>query len=190
MKINIVDIEATCWDDGTPRDKSEIIEIGIVQLETDTHEIVKSKSIAITPVTSTVSEFCTKLTGWTVEELDRIGIKFSEAMDVLTGEFDSKKLTWGSWGYYDKNMFEDQCRINKISYPFSTSHINVKEKMQDRFGKYVVRGMPTGLRVLGLTLEGRHHNGLDDALNIAKIYSKLLQLGDKSYVEVQTGKRI
>ena len=35
-------------------------------------------------------------------------------------------------------------------------------------------GMERALKYYGMTLDGRHHNGADDAANIAKIVSRVL----------------
>ena len=44
-------------------------------------------------------------------------------------------------------------------------------------GKYRARGMTDMLDSLGLELEGRHHSGIDDTLNIARVVVELLQRG-------------
>lgn len=170
--MNIVDVESTCWDDPIEdrKNTSEIIEIGIVQIDMGTFEINKCESIIIKPSESTVSEFCTTLTGWTQEKVDVNGIGFEDALELLINNYDSKNLPWGSYGEYDKNMFIRQCNRRGLSYPFSDEHTNIKELLRKK--NYKIKGLQSALREFGLTFVGRHHNGLDDAINISSVYAK------------------
>jgi inhibitor of KinA sporulation pathway (predicted exonuclease) len=49
------------------------------------------------------------------------------------------------------------------------NHISLKHQYADIKGIKGV-GMPTALKMEGLTMEGTHHRGIDDAKNIAKIF--------------------
>eukprot|EP00928_Gymnodinium_smaydae_P062687 TRINITY_DN46497_c0_g1_i1.p1 TRINITY_DN46497_c0_g1~~TRINITY_DN46497_c0_g1_i1.p1 ORF type:complete len:265 (-),score=27.70 TRINITY_DN46497_c0_g1_i1:234-1028(-) len=59
--------------------------------------------------------------------------------------------------------------------PWLRCWCNVKVPFEARYGKRM--GMKGMLQRLGLTLEGRHHSGIDDARNIAKIVVTLLRQG-------------
>ena len=170
-EIIIVDLEATCWEqDGDyQKQQSEIIEIGICKLNTLTGEITASQGILIKPVRSEISEFCTRLTSITPQMVEQHGITLSEACSTLEKEYDSKQLTWASYGAYDKTMLKEQCRRFGIAYPMSDHHINVKVLFSDTHGLAKGIGMSRALRMLKLPLEGTHHRGVDDAKNIAKI---------------------
>lgn len=54
-------------------------------------------------------------------------------------------------------------------------------KKEIRFIKDVqkppVKGMPDMLNICGLKLEGKHHSGIDDAMNISKIVISCLEKG-------------
>src|SRR5438874_1629983 len=96
--ILIIDVESTCWEGAAPpNEESEIIEIGYFVLETGSLERTGSGSIIVRPDRSTVSEFCTKLTTLTQEQVDG-GTGFSEACSKLKNELDSASLTWASYG--------------------------------------------------------------------------------------------
>ena len=113
--INIIDLEATCWNGKIPPGQvNEIIEIGICQLHTETGEISKNKGILIKPERSEVSPFCTELTTITQELLDAEGITFIEACKILRTEYQGHQHTWVSYGQYDLNMMKKQCKFRDI----------------------------------------------------------------------------
>jgi Inhibitor of the KinA pathway to sporulation, predicted exonuclease len=167
-KILIIDLEATCWDGKVPTgQRSEIIEIGISLLDTVSGEICESRSILIKPRHSEVSLFCTELTTITQKLLDEEGIGFTQACDILRAEY--SQYTWASYGAYDINMMQSQCRERGVWYPLSEDHINVKMLFAERKGLKKRVGMAGALYILDIPLEGTHHRGIDDAKNIAKI---------------------
>lgn len=169
-KIIIIDLEATCWQGIQPKDQvSEIIEIGICVLDIPTGTISKNKGILVKPAKSKVSQFCTELTTITQEMLDKDGIPFQEACQLLRTEYDAYQYTWASYGAYDLRMLKNQCKIRNVDYPLSQDHINVKELFTQVKGLNKKVGMKGALHILDLPLEGTHHRGVDDAKNIAKI---------------------
>lgn len=173
-KIIVVDVEATCWDDRekTRRD-SEIIEIGVCLLDVKTGKITNTRGIIVRPESSEVSEYCTELTTLTQDVVDG-GISFWEATGILMDEYRARERTWASYGQYDWFQFHKECEQKKVSYPFSSCHINVKNlfALMNRLTKE--KGMAKALRICDIPLEGTHHRGKDDAYNIAKILRKLL----------------
>lgn len=175
-EILIVDLEATCWEqDGDyQRRRSEIIEIGVCKMDADTGEIIRNEGILVKPVHSEISKFCTRLTSITPEMVDRDGVSLAEACQMLRDKYNSSRLTWASYGGYDRTMLRDQCAKFGVKYPMSTDHINVKVFFSEayRLGRGI--GMDGALRMLKLPLEGKHHRGVDDARNIAKILHNLL----------------
>ncbi|RYZ53122.1 MAG: exonuclease domain-containing protein [Sphingobacteriales bacterium] len=172
QKIIVVDLEATCWNEETPQgQEQEIIEIGICILDTVDGSISANKGILIKPERSEVSPFCTQLTTITPALLEREGIGFEAACAILRDEFQAHQYTWASYGAWDRNMMRSQCNLLDIAYPFSAEHINVKEMFARRKGLKKRTGMNGALNILGLPLEGTHHRGVDDALNIARILS-------------------
>ena len=106
--------------------------------------------------------------------VERDGISLREACQKLEERYQSKKLTWASYGAYDRTMLIEQCTRFGVAYPMSRQHINVKVLFSDvyKLGKSI--GMPGALRMLSLPLEGTHHRGIDDAKNIAKILYRLM----------------
>src|SRR5690242_16971374 len=105
-QILIIDVEATCWDGPTPQgQESEIIEIGLCLLETATGRRHSKRSILICPERSTISPFCTQLTGLTQEQVQQ-GISFTDACALLQIEYQSHQRIWASYGDSDRQRFE------------------------------------------------------------------------------------
>jgi inhibitor of KinA sporulation pathway (predicted exonuclease) len=179
-QILVIDIEATCWNNGDRPDNetSDIIEIGICPLDVQSRERVKKHSILVKPERSTVSLFCTELTTLTQEIVDQ-GVSFAEACNILTKQFDSQQRVWASYGDYDRNQFQLQCQEMRVNYPFGTRHINVKTLLAIALGLPKEVEILQALKLLNLSLEGTLHRGGDDAWNIAQILACLLWEKDR-----------
>lgn len=177
-QIVVVDVEATCWKDSPPLgEQNEIIEVGVCLLDTRTGEIGQKRSLLVKPARSKVSEYCTKLTTIT-PEMVADGMLFAEACAILESEYNTKTRLWGSWGDYDRRMFESQCASFAVPYPFSTQHVNIKAlfaEVHKRGSKVKQVGMLTALRTAKLNLQGTHHRGDDDAWNIARLLAYMLR---------------
>ena len=175
-KIIILDLEATCWEnDGSfQKQHSEIIEVGVCILDVDNGEIEANRGILVKPVNSEISTFCTNLTSITPAMVNTEGVSLKQAVALLKENYSSKKFTWASYGAYDKNMLKEQCKKFNIDYPMSANHINVKVLLSEKLGLNKGVGMSTALKMLKLPLEGKHHRGVDDARNIAKILNWIL----------------
>ncbi|MFG2781866.1 exonuclease domain-containing protein [Streptomyces prunicolor] len=175
--LNVVDVEATCWDRGRPPGAvSEIIEIGLTVVDLASAERVARHRILVRPVRSTVSEFCTELTGLTQHDVDG-GVDFAEACRLLAAEHHAGSRPWASWGDYDRNQFTLQCRHTRTPYPFGRHHTNAKTAFTEAHGLRKRPGMAQALEIAGLRLEGRHHRGEDDAWNIAALVLHLSERG-------------
>lgn len=171
--LNVVDVEATCWDGRPPPGQvSEIIEIGLCVVDVESRQRVAKHRILVRPVRSAVSAFCTELTGLTQAEVEG-GVEFREACALLEREHRSRSRAWASWGDYDRKQFERQCSGGRVSYPFGSRHTNAKQAFTDYFGLNRKLGMSAALDHAGLPLEGRHHSGVDDAWNIAALILRI-----------------
>lgn len=174
-KILVIDIESTCWQKDT-KQESEIIEIGLCELvRTGTGwELGRTESIAIRPVFSTVSAFCTHLTGWTEKELRAKGVSHEEAIRKLKHEYKSKDSIIACWGKYDDKMFQKMAKMHpKTGYPFNNDYLNVKALYGAKHGR--VDGVSAALQTYGMEFQGTPHRGLDDSIMIAHLLLKLLE---------------
>lgn len=174
--ILVIDIEATCWETNPPPhgQTSDVIEIGVCPVEVSTLTRLEKRSILIRPERSSVSEFCTRLTTLTQEQVDG-GVRFAEACKVLETEYRSADRVWASFGDYDRKAIERQCNETGVRYPFGPRHLNVKTLFA------LVRGLPhevgtaQAVELCGRVMEGTHHRGDDDAWNIAGVLIDVLK---------------
>lgn len=175
--VNIVDVEATCWEGNPPAgQEQEIIEIGLCTLDVGSAAPLEHEGLLIKPLRSTVSDFCTRLTTLTQEQVDQ-GIPFRDACARLRERYHSQRRVWMSYGDFDRLQFERQCRSFGVEYPFGRRHLNVKTWLALVLGLRREVGMAEALERLKLPLLGTHHRGGDDARNIACIVAALLRAG-------------
>ncbi len=178
MLLNVIDLEATCWQGAPPPGEvNEIIEVGVCVLDLSSLERVHRRSILVRPVRSTVSAFCTGLTSLTQELVDT-GTTLADACSQLRTDLDSQTRPWASWGDYDRNQFLRQCGQEAVPYPFGEVHLNAKQIYAQAYGlPRRAAGMAQALQHAGLPLVGRHHRGDDDAWNIAALITLLARDG-------------
>ena len=175
-KIVVIDLEATCQashNDWLSGERSDIIEIGACFLDAQTKRVSQRTSYLVKPISSTISKFCTELTGWTQKDVNR-GIAFGDACNKLAKEFGTKNRVWASWGDYDRKHFERDCEYYKAKYPFGPRHINVKTLFSLINNLKKELGMTAALEYYDLELKGTHHKGDWDAYNTARILGKML----------------
>ncbi len=174
-RIVVVDLEATCWEGAPPEgEESEILEIGICLLDPDTGERSAANGILVRPEVSRVSEFCTRLTTLTPAMVAE-GLGFAEAIAQVKRDYAPKDRILASYGDYDRKMLEKQCAARGVTYPFSSTHWNVKSLAAMALGLDREVGLDRCLEHFGFPLEGTHHRGKDDAWNIARILGVLLE---------------
>lgn len=171
-RILVVDLEATCSDDGSiaPEDM-EIIEIGAcwttecgVVLERFQHLVRPLARPILTP-------FFKQLIGITQEEIDQAPLfpVAARALQAFVDNHVSDDTVWMSWGTYDHKQLLRDAQRHGVAMPLTMPHQNAKRLFAkaQRIGKEV--GMARACKLAGLELEGQHHRGLDDAVNIAKL---------------------
>lgn len=170
-KIICIDVEATCWPDKAKGRLNDIIEIGVQQIDISSKKLDgEAMSILVFPTQSEVSEFCTNLTTITKDMLE-FAMDFSDAIKFLKETYNTDKNIFASWGAYDKNQFDRQCKRENVQYPF-TSHLNVKDLYAAIYG-YTGQLAEMGDR-LGIDFTGTQHRGIDDARMVAQILLRLL----------------
>jgi inhibitor of KinA sporulation pathway (predicted exonuclease) len=172
-RIFVVDLETTCEDQIGEELPREVIEIGICLLDLRSGDIVERESILVKPAFSKVSDFCTKLTTLTREQVES-GIPFAEACSLLKERYKTIRRVWASYGDFDRNQLERECHTKGVPYPFGPRHINVKTLFAIRHRLTQEIGMDKALRRLGLESFGTHHRGVDDAYNVARILYTLI----------------
>jgi 3'-5' exoribonuclease 1 len=174
MRYVIVDLEATCWEKGTSREKMEIIEIGAVLLASGTGPVSKEFVSFIKPVaTQELSAFCTELTTIRQEDVDQAEY-FWTVFPQFVEWIGEEPFRLCSWGAYDLNQFRTDCERHKMPLPASfENHINLKREFS-RLKNVKPMGMKGALAMMDIPLVGTHHRGIDDAQNIAKLAQIIL----------------
>jgi inhibitor of KinA sporulation pathway (predicted exonuclease) len=62
-----------------------------------------------------------------------------------------------------------------VPYPFGRSHLNIKTLFAIAHGDNGEIGLDVACQRVGMTMEGTHHRGIDDAWNIAGILCQLFR---------------
>lgn len=194
--LAVLDFEATCVEKGRLQPQ-EIIEFPTLLVDVETGEVEDVFHFYVKPdVHPKLSVFCTELTGIRQKTIDGIGIPLSEALDQhqqwlkthniipwhLASEESHKAgkstflyLTCGDWDL--STCLPKQLQYHKASVPQQFNvWINIKYAFREKYGKKP-GGMKRMLYDLGLELEGRHHSGIDDCKNIARICKVMLREG-------------
>ncbi|WP_198000962.1 3'-5' exonuclease [Gimesia fumaroli] len=167
----IIDLEATCCNQqSVPRNEMEIIEIGAVMVDYDSLSAVDEFQTFIQPVRHPqLTPFCTELTSIQQSDVDDAPL-FAAAINLLKEWMASyEPALFCSWGDYDKSQFEQDCRYHQIPYPFPSAHLNLKTQFSRSQGYSKKYGMTGALKRAGISLEGTHHRGIDDARNMARL---------------------
>lgn len=174
----IIDLESTCYEQGNEPNSffSEIIEIGAVVLNTETFEVIEEFQTFVKPVLfPALSDFCLNLTTITQEQVDNAP-SFKEAIQAIKSVYERYDCVFASWGFYDKNQFKKVCDKFRVAYPFGKDHISLKHEHGNFVNKHPM-GMERALKDYKIPLDGTHHRGIDDARNIAKIATEMIQRG-------------
>lgn len=184
----VLDFEATCQD---KEDKSvpkmkvyEIIEFPVLVIDVKKQEVINKFHYYIKPdIHPVLTTYCTELTGIEQKTVDS-GISLLECMKKLESFLAENKIlesnfsfiTCGDWDL--KTCLRNELKYKGVlQYPnYLKQWVNVKFNFYDYMNwSEQTTGMPGMLKRLGLTLEGRHHSGIDDCKNIAKIVISLLK---------------
>lgn len=81
---------------------------------------------------------------------------------------------FASWSDYDRKQILRDCHRHGVApHPWLLTHVNLKAR-HGAFHRRKPCGMAAALERMGLPLAGRHHRGLDDAKNIARIAEDLI----------------
>jgi len=173
----VVDLEATCSDDGTiTAEEMEIIEMGACWV-TETGDVLQRFQHLVRPLERPIlTPFCKSLAGIAQENVDQSPLfpVAAQALREFVSETSFPDAIWMSWGAYDfKQMTRDSQR-HGIASPLEMPHQNAKRMFAkaQRIGKEV--GMAKACALARIEMEGQHHRGLDDAVNIGKLMPWIL----------------
>ena len=171
MNYIILDLEATCWKDSSNNKQNEIIEIGALKIDQNGNTVSKFSEFIKPKLNPELSDFCKELT--TIEQAD---IDSAEPYNIVIDRFKKwinikEEYILCSWGFYDKKQFAKDCELHGTDKNWLTNHISLKHQYADIKKLRKPVGMGNALKKEGLKLDGTHHRGIDDARNIAKIFT-------------------
>lgn len=182
--ICILDFEATCWED---RNDHEIIEFPSILLKWTNNSIeeISRIQIFVKPKNNPIlSEFCSKLTGITQQQIDN-GVNLESAINQhfnwIKQHSDPNRTTIVTCGHWDiKTMLYQDLKNNNISYPHNiySRYANIKQLFCLMTNNNMKNANFTRMMAhFDMKIEGRHHSGIDDCHNIARIFCKLVNMG-------------
>ena len=177
----VLDFEAN-QNDRYP-DVKEIIEFPVLKVNVRTLSVEATFHTYVQPtVQPNITPFITKLTGITQDKvtgqpvlpdvLNRLD-RWMRSQGLLDEKVNFIFVTCGDWDL--KMALPINCDFLKLDYPdYLRRWVNIKKYFQDITGRRG-GGMEKMLYALGLTLDGRHHSGIDDSKNIAKLMLELMK---------------
>jgi Inhibitor of the KinA pathway to sporulation, predicted exonuclease len=172
-RILFIDVEMTCWSGAPPEgQRSEVIEIGVAELDLDTLEVVRSQSYLVQPVFSRISEYCTELTGIAVDDVRRRGRPLKEVASRLQKDFGTRSKQWLSWGP-DRRALERDFAEKGIPFCFSAAFVDMGLEFKHSLGQSRSIGLTRAMQLYGLERTGRIHSGEGDAIDTALLWAEM-----------------
>ncbi|MFT5357511.1 MAG: ERI1 exoribonuclease 3 [Polyangiales bacterium] len=195
----VLDFEATCDKPKAP-EPHEIIEFPSVLLDAAGMDTKAEFESFVRPTHHpTLTPFCTELTGIEQSQVDAAEA-FPEVFKAHQAWLESHDLpaspppgeslshaflTCGDWDL--QTMLPSQLAVTQPPIGFVPHAyrrwINIKRPFAAWNGTPVKNGMLGMLKALDLELEGRHHRGIDDCRNIARIARALVERGQKLEID-------
>ncbi|MHD0644718.1 3'-5' exonuclease [Pseudomonas aeruginosa] len=173
-KINVWDMEMCCWPEGEgPKRIGEIISIGIAKLCLVTGKITRDGHYYVRPDEDEVSPFCTELTGITRKMVYNQGRPLQDVIGSVVQKFGGPGAVWVAWGSDDVYLRE-QCTAKGFSSPIEMAfNASVLYRVHMRSSDPRSIGLEKTLQRHGLEFEGRPHNALNDAINLARLITNI-----------------
>jgi len=173
-KIVVIDCEMSCWSNKEEQgnQSSEIIQIGLCSFNITTEEIEQATSYLIKPKYSTISEYCSALTGLT-PKIMKGAIPLSDACNSIMKNFGSRGRVFATFGD-DKTKFREDCLRKNANYPFGNYCIDVSLWFHLKYRQKNNLSLAAALENIDLEFKGKPHNALIDAVNTAKLLQHLI----------------
>jgi len=159
-------------EDTEPKVKTaEVIEFGIVEVNTRDLVVTRKESILVKPRYGHITPYCTELTGITQEMVDD-GISFEKACKRIRNSYGSKSRAWYAWGD-DARQVDAECAAKKCASPFGQKHVDLALLYCHLLGTKQKRGLYRALGERDIEASGEAHRAVDDAMNTALIWIDL-----------------
>jgi len=178
MKIQFLDAEMLCWENGDcPHGQTNhIIQLGIVEVESETLKIIRRKSYFVRPQSKhfEVSDYCTKLTGITRSKIIDEGHYFPEVMRTIKKEFAPQTKITYAWGS-DYEPISEHCAKYSCPNPWSINGIlDFGILWRSAYNQKYKLPLSEALESVGLKFRGRPHDAENDAGALADLHNEML----------------
>jgi inhibitor of KinA sporulation pathway (predicted exonuclease) len=168
-----LDLEWTCWDAPPPPGmQPEIIEIGLVEMNLDTLDIIQEGTYFVRPRRWEISLMCANLTGITADDV-RSAAPLSEVLGVLIRKFEPQKKPCCTWGD-DVSVIAKTCQGLGLVSPFRHP-VDLAKVFQSAFAIKEQKSLRAAIQMLDLEFDGVPHGALPDARNTARIHACILR---------------
>jgi inhibitor of KinA sporulation pathway (predicted exonuclease) len=168
-----LDLEMTCWEGVSPDGMfPEIIQLGIVEVDTEELTVTRKAAYYVRPDISSVSEYCTKLTGITQRHVDRQGRPFYEVYAAITKKFGVTTKACFTWGD-DERAVKEAMAIDGLLPRFHFINLSVLFALEMGIEKAL--SLEAALAVMGTPFVGRAHDALVDAENTAELHMAMMR---------------
>lgn len=180
MNYIIYDLEATCWENEFEArgKKREIIEIGGVLIDEDGNIKSQFESFVQPVVHPMLSDFCQRLTSISqvdVNQADKFPDVVVDFQDWI-GLHDDEEYLLCSWGFFDKSALIKNCQLHKMNGDWAKKHISLKDQYPRIKNTGRAVGLQKALRLEDFEFEGIEHRAIYDAINLAKIFRRYINL--------------
>jgi 3'-5' exoribonuclease 1 len=175
-RLIVFDLEATCWEPEEP-DRVEVLEIGAVEIDPHSGEPVPMREFSeiVRPTdTPALSDFCLSLIPIAQSEVDS-AVTFAAVFARFTTWLGPKRFWLGSWGPFDREMLDSECRRRRLAMPAGfAGHIDLRRQFA-RWKHTRAPGLKAAMAAVGLPMVGTAHRALDDARNLGSLTRILVQ---------------
>jgi inhibitor of KinA sporulation pathway (predicted exonuclease) len=174
-RILAIDLELTC-DEPTPPDwKAEIIQLGVVELDTVSLEIGRTADWLARPRNwDGITPFCTSLTGITRDAVKDKGRPWPEVAATFRNTFGPANKVVLGWGRDDIDIAAT-CADYSIADPMAgCDYVNVAQLYRMLMGSGSAKvGLEDAMDNLSLQWPGRQHDALVDARATAIVWAAM-----------------
>jgi len=132
MPARYLDLEMSCWDTTPPSEmKQEIIEIGIVELDSIELKISRARAYFVRPCRWEISTKCTRWTGIAADEIRKAQPLHEVVLALIVEKFaPAQKLSY-AWGN-DLDVITSTCQPQRIDSPCRKYNAHPRRKSPQR----------------------------------------------------------
>lgn len=152
--------------------RKEVIEIGICNFDCLTRKKYDPVSLFVKPITTRVTDHCTKITGIAAEDVSDAAT-FLDVCNFLIENYDSKNRPWASYGNFAETVIRRQCEDNNLEFPLSERFINLRYLFS--LFNNLDEEVALNEALAKVSVNVGSNSSEDDVLNIGILLAKILE---------------